>query len=107
MNRQRIDLILARLAASLFSIALILNYFRYELFGVVPGYAPHNFSFNFSIFIPLTVSALLLSTHVNFRVLLYWSDRPNLLQKLLALLLTTPIIVLFFYMIFATLRVPG
>jgi len=42
-----------------FVFVLVVNEFRYELFGIVPGYAPHNFSFNLSFFLPSMVLLLI------------------------------------------------
>ncbi|MFN6947251.1 MAG: hypothetical protein ACK4ND_20095 [Cytophagaceae bacterium] len=39
-------------ALVLFSIALLVNAFRMELFGIIPGYAPHNFGFNILFLLP-------------------------------------------------------
>lgn len=104
-RRQSLDIILSLLAIALLAIALILNYFRLELFNVVPGYAPHNFWFNLTFFIPLTVSSLLISIIVNVRILANWKNRPNFIKKIISLILTTPIIIMFFYNFFMVLRV--
>jgi hypothetical protein len=45
---------MAVVVALLFTLGLTINFFRRELFGIVPGYAPHNFGFNAFFFIPLT-----------------------------------------------------
>jgi hypothetical protein len=94
-STQTWDLALAVIAAILLLSALILNYYRYELFGVVHHNAPNNFWFNITFFIPLTVLSLSLSVIVNFRVFFNWADKPNKIKKLISLILTTPIIILF------------
>ncbi|MEQ1799447.1 MAG: hypothetical protein ABL872_15945, partial [Lacibacter sp.] len=89
-RRQNWDIIFAVVAVIFLLLALFLNFYRYEFFGVVPGNAANNFAFNLSYFFPLTFSSLLLSVAVNFRVFAGWTVRPNLLKKILVLVLTTP-----------------
>ncbi len=105
ISKQKWDIIFASVAVVLLLLALFLNFYRYEFFGVVPGNAANNFGFNLTYFFPLTFSSLLLSAVVNFRVFAGWAVRTNLLKKLLVLILTTPIIFLFFYRIIMVLRI--
>jgi len=51
--------IVALLSGGYFFIILIINEFRYELFNIRPGYAPHNFGFNFTFFLPSTFLVLI------------------------------------------------
>lgn len=95
----------AILADSLLVAALLVNYFRFELFGIVPGYAPHNFSFNIVFFIPAVLISALISYFVAGKVLLNWGRLPNLRIKLVTVLMTAPIPILLLVQIVRILRV--
>ena len=58
--RRRFGLVLAFGASGflIFCAAQVINYYREPWLGIVPGYAPHNFAFNLSFYIP----SVLLST---------------------------------------------
>lgn len=79
---------------SLFSLiaALILSYYKTELFGIIKGYAPHNYSFNLTYFIPL----ILLSIVTAFVSLIWlrnnWKLRQNIKLKWITMLLSLPAI---------------
>jgi hypothetical protein len=95
----------AIVADSLLVTALIVNYFRFELFGIVPGYAPHNFSFNITFFIPAVLTSALISIFVTVTVLLAWRSLPSLRVKLITVLMTIPIPILLLIQIIRILRV--
>lgn len=84
----------AILADSLLIIALVVNYFRLEWLGVVPGYAPHNFSFNVVFFIPIVLTSTLISYFVAGQTLMNWRRLPNIGIKFLTVLMTAPIPIL-------------
>lgn len=71
-------------------IALILNYFRTELFGVVKGYAPHNFGFNMTIFMPLSLLSFLTGIVSIIWLINKWRKRQNTGLKKLTLILSIP-----------------
>lgn len=78
----------------LFVFVLLINAFRKELFGIEPGYAPHNFGFNVTFFIPSMILIMILSIIVIARVLIFWSKWTNMPMKIVSLLLTMPIVIL-------------
>jgi hypothetical protein len=98
------------LAFSFFSIlalitALLLNYFRTELFGVIKGYAPHNFGFNMTYFLPLIFLSLL-SAFVSLVWLRnQWKNRKNGKLKWLTLILNLPAVCCLLFGIFETLMI--
>lgn len=96
-NQQFVDLILAIISILLLTIAIILNVFRHELFGVIHGNASRNFGFNLTYFIPLTFLSLIISFIVNFRVFWNWNKRTDLKKKVLSLILASPILILFVF----------
>jgi hypothetical protein len=104
IRHQRRLLVWSLIAATLFICALVLNYFRRPLFGIIPGYAPHNFTFNFIFFIPATVIATLISYFVVGQTILNWRRLIDLRGKVVALLLTVPILALFVLMVFRIFR---
>ena len=67
---------------AIFAFALLVNIFSKELFGIVEGYAPHNFAFNIGVLLPLHTMGLILSIIVYCR---WIKDRCTLLDLLLAL----------------------
>lgn len=79
----------------LLALAYIINEFRFELFGLIPGSAPNNFVFNFTFFIPVILITLFVSTGMLVRTLKYWRFWKQLNFKLLVLLFTLPIILHF------------
>jgi hypothetical protein len=104
IRHQKRLLIWSIIAATLFIFALTINYFRQQLFGIIPGYAPHNFGFNFIFFIPVTVTATLISYFVVGQTLLSWRRLNDQKRKLLTLLLTVPILTLFVVAVFRLFR---
>ncbi len=53
---------------SLYAAAQVVNFYREPWLGIEPGYAPHNFAFNLSFFIPMILLSTLL---VLFALFLY------------------------------------
>ncbi len=99
-RKQNWDLGLAILSVLLLATALFLNYYRYEFFGVVPHSAPNNFWFNFTYFIPLTLASFLFSVIAFSRIIGNWKIRVEIRKKVITLILTIPIIVMFFLRLF-------
>lgn len=95
----------AIIASSLFVLLLTLNYFRLELLGIVPGYAPHNFGFNILFFLPTLIVILIISGLVIGGVLGQWKKIARPRNKLIPLLLTVPIVALFFLRLALIFRV--
>ncbi|ANI90644.1 hypothetical protein A9P82_06160 [Arachidicoccus ginsenosidimutans] len=100
-----IDIILIGVAILSLLIALILNYYRFQFFGVHEGDAANNFSFNVSIFIPLVLLSVLLSLIVNYRISTNWKMRTILWMKLIPLIISCLIILLFIFQIIRIFRV--
>jgi hypothetical protein len=87
------DLILAGLSAFLLLTAFVLNYYRYELFGVVHHNAANNFWFNLTFFIPLTFCSMLFSIAAYIRVIFNWKEKPDSAKKIITLVLGGPILI--------------
>ena len=49
-----------------FSLNQIFSYYRFELFGIMPGYAPHNFAYNFGFFLPINTFCYIFINYINF-----------------------------------------
>lgn len=82
-----------------FIVVLTINYFRLALFGVVPGYAPHNFSFNLLFFIPTNFLILIMALIVITRILNNWNNWGSLKERIIPLGLTIPIVGLWIFQI--------
>ncbi|MFZ6052516.1 hypothetical protein [Halocola ammonii] len=80
----------ALLAPMIFAIVEIMSIFREELFGIVPGYAPHNFSFNFGFYLPAHFFLSTLCLLVIIRTYINWDIWPAKIEKYVALLLSVP-----------------
>jgi len=65
-------LLLSAASFLLVSLALVLNYFREPLLGLKEGYAPHNFYFNFTFFLPSMALAFVLSLYV---AIMWWKSK--------------------------------
>ena len=104
LRHQRKLLCWAISADALLITTLVVNYFRFDWFGIVPGYAPHNFSFNVVFFIPVVFTAALIAYFVAGQVLINWRRLPKGLIKLLIILMTAPIPILFIRQIILVLR---
>jgi len=94
--------LVAIMALGLFLSGLIINFFRKELFGIIPGYAPHNFGFNFIFFIPLNLIVIGLCLYIITKTLLNWNIGTDRKEKIQTLCLTIPII---FGWIFQVVRI--
>jgi len=77
--------ILPILSTGLLMITLLINHFRFELLGIVPGYAPHNFGFNMLFFLPSTILSLIGALIVLFRIDKIKIKRVNLIRVLIVL----------------------
>lgn len=87
---EKINLSISILSVLSLITAFALNYFRTELFGVIKGYAPHNFGFNMIYFLPLILLSLL-SAFVSLIWLgNQWKKRPNRKLKWLTMILSIP-----------------
>ncbi|MDA0177388.1 MULTISPECIES: hypothetical protein [Mesoflavibacter] len=71
-------------------IALLINEFRVPLFGIKKGYAPHNFGFNFTFFLPSMAIAIGLGFAVIGRTIKHWKTWTNLNKKLVLIGLSIP-----------------
>ena len=74
---------------------LIINEFRFELFGIRPGYAPHNFGFNMFFFLPSTLICLICALYVVLR-------KPNneiRNSKFYSIVMVSPILILWIWQI--------
>ena len=59
-------------------LAIIFGYFRKELFGIEPGYAPHNFSFNIGLILPLTFLSLFITFIIAIITFVRWKKLPTI-----------------------------
>jgi hypothetical protein len=84
----------------LFVGVMTANHFRLELFGIVPGYAPHNFGFNMLFFIPANLLIILGCFIVIARTLINWNHWRKPTQRIIPLCLTLPIIVEWIFVLF-------
>jgi len=87
-----IDYILVVISNLAFALIFIFGYYRLEWFGVLPGYAPHNFGFNFLIILPLLIISSLLSVIVVYRNLSIQNKRENKVDRYLAIAFVSPIL---------------
>jgi hypothetical protein len=92
---ERNNLILSIISVLALGIALLLNYYRTEWFGVIKGYAPHNFGFNLIYFIPLLFVHYATAGISLFWLLLRWDSRFNIKIKWVTVLLIIPAILSF------------
>jgi len=105
---EKANLIISVISGVSLIIALILNYFRTEWFGVIKGYAPHNFGFNFTYFLPLIFLSLVTAFISMVWLFSKWKIRQNKIYKWITLVLFLPTICCFFIMlvsIFQMLRI--
>lgn len=86
------DYILVVIANLAFALIFIFGYYSLEWFGVLPGYAPHNFAFNIGIILPLIVISSVLAVIVLCRVLSKRNKRKNNLDKYLTILFSLPVL---------------
>ena len=87
--------ILPIFATGLLLITLMINECRFELFGIRPGYAPHNFGFNIFFFFPSTLISLICALTVLVR-------KPNIeikKAKFYSVLLVLPILILWIWQV--------
>ena len=68
-----------------FIIVTTISVYRYEFFGIEPGYAPHNFGFNVTYILPSILIILILCLFVLLRTLIYWNRYTNKTKKIMAL----------------------
>lgn len=79
--------------------ALLVNEFREPLLGIKEGYAPHNFGFNFTFFLPAMLIALGLGLAVIGRTIKHWKTWTDLNKKWTLIGLSVPAIGLWAFMI--------
>lgn len=77
----------------MFIIINILSYFRYELLGIRPNYAPHNFGFNIVFLIPIILLSGIVSLCTFLCTIYYWKSLSSLFVKILILGLTSFVII--------------
>lgn len=94
---------LAVLIFALFIAVLTVNYFRAELFGIIPGYAPHNFGFNMLFFIPVNIFLMFCSLFVVIKTASSLSDKSDRDLKVQSLCLTLPILALMMFQLIRSL----
>jgi len=87
--------ILPIFAIGLLATTLIVNEFRFELFGIRPGYAPHNFGFNMLFFLPSTLLCLICA----FYVVLRKPNDENKRAKLYSIFIVSPILILWIWQV--------
>lgn len=90
-------LLISIISCVIFISVYIINIYREELFGVIPGYGPHNFGFNILFYIPLNVLSLTLSIYAIFQAIRKWRVWNEITKKTLILFLSSPTI--FFWII--------
>jgi len=95
--------ILPIFAIGLFLITFVINEFRYELFGIRPGYAPHNFGFNMLFFLPSTVISLICALIVLIRK----SKQEIPKAKFYSILIVVPILIMWIWQIVRKILVMG
>lgn len=76
-----------------FLVGIIINFFRLELLGVVPGNAANNFSFNIGFFIPFNLLILLSCLVVIIGILIKWNKNPKIKNRLISLVFALPIVI--------------
>ena len=79
--------------------SLLVNEFREPLLGIKEGYAPHNFGFNFTFFLPAMLTALGLGLAVIGRTIKHWKIWTDLTKKWTLIGLAVPAVGLWTYMI--------
>ncbi len=79
---------------SIFIAILLINTFRLELFGIVPGYAPHNFGFNVMFFIPVNLFVFISSFVILILVIINWTNWGKTKEKYISLGISSSIITL-------------
>ena len=87
--------ILPVLTLGLLLTTLLINEYRFEIFGITPGYAPNNFGFNIFFFLPSTLVLLICSIIVLIRS----PDNKNQKAKLFSILIISPILILWAWQI--------
>lgn len=91
---QFIDYLLIVIANLAFALIFIFGYYKFEWFGIIPGYAPYNFAFNVGLILPLTFISFVLSVFVFLRALQNWKKRPNKLDNSFLIFFSLPSIIL-------------
>jgi hypothetical protein len=102
---QKINLVVSIISLILIGAAIILNIFRYELFGVVPGNAPNNFSFNLTVFLPLSFFGLLLSSIALIMVFLKWRKWGNKKIRIFTIFFALPAMWLLILLVINTILI--
>lgn len=91
-NGQKINLIVSTVSLISISLAILLNQYRYELFGVVPGNAANNAGFNMLIFLPLSFVGLLLSVISLTLTVVKWKKWRNVKIRIWTFVMALPAI---------------
>ncbi len=92
---ERNNLILSIVSVGSLAVALLLNLFRAEWFGVIKGYAPHNAGFNFLYFFPLIFLHFITALISLIWLLLKWDSRQNKRIKRITFVLILPSMIFF------------
>jgi len=76
---------------SIFALIAFISVYRFELFGIEPGYAPHNFGFNMTYIFPSILFILILCLFTLLRSIIYWKKYNNNTKKIITIGLTLSI----------------
>ncbi len=76
---------------SIFIAVLLINTFRLELFGIIPGYAPHNFGFNVMFFIPVNLFVFISCFVILTLVIINWTKWGKTKEKYISFGISTTI----------------
>ncbi|MCX7550124.1 hypothetical protein [Xanthomarina sp. F2636L] len=80
-------------------LALVINEFREPLFGIKKGYAPHNFGYNFTFFLPSMLIVIGLGFVVIGLAIKHWKTWTDLNKKLILIELSFPAIGIWIFII--------
>lgn len=87
-----------------FVVGIVVNIYRLELFGVVPGNAANNFSFNIGFFMPYNLIILISCLVIITVTFIKWNKYPKIKNRIFSLGLTIPIIILWILQLIWVLR---
>ena len=90
---------MAFMSCGILLFTLVVNVLRESFYGINRGYAPYDFAFNLMFFLPSLIIALILSLTVVGRTIKHWKTWKNLNKKLIFIGLSSPVIVLWMFMI--------
>jgi hypothetical protein len=97
---EKFNLAFSILSALSLLLAIVFNLFRTQLFGVIKGYAPHNFGFNLRIFVPLILLSLITAIISIIWVNNRWRNRKSKILKRITVILNFPAIIFLILLLF-------